>query len=444
MDLDFIGFKDNDCLGQQREKDPNKSSGGSLWREEDLRDGAAAPLVRLHNEMLNLVALESPGKEEKTTRKAVRLELTALIQEVFPTAKVEVFGSEATGILTRSSDLDLAVTIPPPSSSSIEYGEGSVDEEVMDGDKMRLKICSRLQRARVCSYLEIINARVPIVKLDHAASGLGVDICVNNNSGVMAARLIRKYCSEYPVLRPLGIVLKVFLSQRALNDTFTGGVGSFVMCCMLISFLQREDAEMKRRGFESTRNLGALLLDFFDLYGSRFNYVETGIVLDGTYFSKRERGADWFDSSRPFLLSIENPFEQGADMGKNSYLISRVRKAFEHGKQVLQAVIVREAESPGRCLLGLVINVEHSGASRFSLEEGEVLPSAELRGNKRKRGRAEETLKSHKKKNRTKEKTRDREEEKGKTKEERRKEAKRARRSRKEMRKKEGKRRVTI
>lgn len=48
------------------------------------------------------------------------------------------------------------------------------------------------------------------------------------------------------------------------------------------------------------RNLGALLFDFFGLYGVHFNYANTGISLrkGGTYFSKRERGPEWFNASR--------------------------------------------------------------------------------------------------------------------------------------------------
>ena len=42
-----------------------------------------------------------------------------------------------------------------------------------------------------------------------------------------------------PPLRPLVLVLKFFLAQRGLNETFTGGVGSYMLQLMVVSFLQQ-------------------------------------------------------------------------------------------------------------------------------------------------------------------------------------------------------------
>jgi non-canonical poly(A) RNA polymerase PAPD5/7 len=63
--------------------------------------------------------------------------------------------------------------------------------------------------------LQVIrSAKVPIVKFDHRRSGISVDICVNNDSGITTGKLLRKYVREYPPLRPLTMVLKVFLVRR--------------------------------------------------------------------------------------------------------------------------------------------------------------------------------------------------------------------------------------
>ncbi|MES1921297.1 hypothetical protein MHBO_002845 [Bonamia ostreae] len=50
---------------------------------------------------------------------------------------------------------------------------------------------------------------------------------------------------------------------------------------------------------------------------------------------------DKFDESRPYLLSIENPLDTSLDIGKNSFAIMRVRKAFEYAyNQLLMANVV--------------------------------------------------------------------------------------------------------
>jgi len=57
----------------------------------------------------------------------------------------------------------------------------------------------------------------------------------------------------------------------------------------------------------STVPTGRLLLDFFELYGTRFGYESTGISVlgGGTYFKKAERG--WLDPRFPFVPAVEDP-----------------------------------------------------------------------------------------------------------------------------------------
>ena len=49
------------------------------------------------------------------------------------------------------------------------------------------------------------------VKFDHARTGISVDICLNNSSGLVTGKLIKGFVRKYPPLRPLTIVLKMFL-----------------------------------------------------------------------------------------------------------------------------------------------------------------------------------------------------------------------------------------
>lgn len=71
----------------------------------------------------------------------------------------------------------------------------------------------------IAKYVEVIaSARVPIIKMDHAASGISVDILCNNFSGVETGKLMKKFVREYPPLRPLTILLKYFLVLTKLND----------------------------------------------------------------------------------------------------------------------------------------------------------------------------------------------------------------------------------
>ena len=247
-------------------------------------------------------------------------------------------------------------------------------------------------------------------------------------------------------------MLKFFLAQRGLNETFTGGVGSFLLQLMVVSFLQQRYRTDRATGFASAPNLGALLLELLELYGRDFNYAVTGISVrrNGAYFPKRERGwqyrrprrnlpsprnihvvaaasprpvptrnihvaaaasprpvftrnvrvaaaasprpvscgysrhltrsphgisTSWprrrrdpspVDThvhlaptrypSRPNLIAVENPDDTSFDVGKNSYNIGRVKRAFEHAHQRL---VVAAAADDWRetCLLGKALDL---------------------------------------------------------------------------------------
>ena len=58
---------------------------------------------------------------------------------------------------------------------------------------------------------------------------------------------------------------------------------------------------------------------------------------------------DWFDTTRPFLLSLENPDDPTHDVARNSYNFARIRRAFEFGSQVRHSdiLLVAQISDPG-------------------------------------------------------------------------------------------------
>ena len=80
--------------------------------------------------------------------------------------------------------------------------------------------------------------QVPIVKLTDKKADVKVDISFNMSNGVRSAELIKKFRKHYPALPKLVLVLKQFLLQRDLNEVFTGGISSYSLILMTVSFLQ--------------------------------------------------------------------------------------------------------------------------------------------------------------------------------------------------------------
>jgi non-canonical poly(A) RNA polymerase PAPD5/7 len=184
------------------------------------------------------------------------------------------------------------------------------------------------------SYLEVIeNTRIPLVKFTHGPTKISIDVCFNQKTGPQAAALMHQYMAALSPLRPLTFVLKKFMASRGLNQPYTGGVGSFLLQMMILSFLQHRerDAFVKRR--PSQCNLGALLVEFFEFYSTDFNFILTGVSVrfDGFFFPKgaKDRKKNFWQPQRPFSIAMENPLDPTFDVGSPSFRIDLVQRSFE-------------------------------------------------------------------------------------------------------------------
>lgn len=112
-----------------------------------------------------------------------------------------------------------------------------------------------MRLAHITDTVAIISkARVPIIKfvtnegetallilvttIADEPGKLNVDISLNQTNGISAGRIINQYLEVLPGARALVLVVKAFLSQRSMNEVYTGGIGSYAVICLVISFLQ--------------------------------------------------------------------------------------------------------------------------------------------------------------------------------------------------------------
>ncbi|RUS11123.1 hypothetical protein BC937DRAFT_87961, partial [Endogone sp. FLAS-F59071] len=136
--------------------------------------------------------------------------------------------------------------------------------------------------------LQIIEkAKVPIIKFIETVTRIHVDVSFNLTTGIASARISKRLLRSAPALRPLTMVMKHFLHQRGLNQVFSGGLGSYSVMCMIMSFLQVHPKVVSGE-IKAEHNLGVLLIEFFELYGKLFNYENVGIRIDnaGGYYPK--------------------------------------------------------------------------------------------------------------------------------------------------------------
>jgi len=325
------------------------------------------PMIQLHNEIVGFCNLMEPRPEELEKRQELVERFTKLVKKTFgDDADVEVFGSQVTGLCLPTSDIDIAIQIPSDETDGDNAAAAdATDEDILKSMKakesplVRLGSVLQTEWKDELSYLEVIeNTRVPLVKFIMASSNIPVDVCFNQDTGPSAAKLVKQYMEIMPPLRPLTFVLKYFLAARALNQPYSGGVGSFMLQMMILSFLQHREREAIHYRNPCQQNLGAMLIDFLVLYSTDFNYITTGFTVrfDGMYFPKgaSDRKEFFWQESRAFSLAIENPLEPTADVGKPSFRMQTVQRAFEVAyKLLLHRMYEPKENSPSllACLL---------------------------------------------------------------------------------------------
>lgn len=327
-----------------------------------------------------------------------------------------MFGSQATGLCLPSSDIDIVIHLKDDGQREdkehaleaiADDSEGKGQEEEREWNALREKSpletlgeALREEWRGNISYLEVIlKTKVPLVKFTYGPTNTSVDVSFLKAAGPEAATLIKTYMDAMPPLRPLIFVLKYFLAARVLNEPYSGGVGSFMLQLMIVSFLQHRERDAFNFGKPGLYNLGCLLLEFFQLYGTQFNYCTTGISVrhDGCYFRKGERKEDFVIPSRPFSLAIENPLDINADVGKASFRMSIVQRAFAAAYKVLLAHTSSPVE-PVTSILATVIpptdemmerkkSKDASFHGNHNIKEGNRPPSTKPSSRKKRRFR---------------------------------------------------------
>lgn len=146
------------------------------------------------------------------------------VRESYPDATVMVFGSCATGLNLPNSDIDLLVYNPEA-------------KELAMLNKLSNTLVKQIE---VQSIEPLKFTKVPLIKLQEKKSNINVDISFNRTNGIYCVKLVKFLQKKYPELRPMILVLKAFLKSRELNETYHGGVGSFLLTMLVTSYLQRE------------------------------------------------------------------------------------------------------------------------------------------------------------------------------------------------------------
>ncbi|KAL9232429.1 hypothetical protein vseg_007543 [Gypsophila vaccaria] len=330
------------------------------WFRSDCR--FKSPMVQLHKEILDFCDFLSPTPEEGKSRDSAIQRVSDVIRYIWPNCRVEVFGSYRTGLYLPSSDIDVVIL-----------------ESNIRSPQIGLQALSRaLSQKGIAKKIQVIGkARVPIIKFVEKVTDVQFDVSFDVDNGPKAAEYIKDVISSLPPLRPLCLILKVFLQQRELNEVYSGGIGSYALLAMLIAMLKSVNEGQRY----PEHNLGVLLVKFFEFYAHKLNTWDVGVSCNGrgTFFLKSKKGFQ--QNGRPFLICIQDPQAPENDIGKSSYNYFQIRSAFMMAYSSLTNTKAIMNLGPDRSILGTIIRpdavlLERKGGSTGNLTFNSLLPGA--------------------------------------------------------------------
>ncbi|KAK9674452.1 hypothetical protein RND81_12G233500 [Saponaria officinalis] len=367
------------------------------WFRSDCR--FKSPMLQLHKEILDFCDFLSPTPEEGRSRDAAIQRVSDVIKYIWPSCRVEVFGSYRTGLYLPSSDIDVVIlesNIRSPqiglqalSRALSQKGIAKKIQGHQEHQKVEVVfslVClycwilpnlSRHPFIKYCLVYVIGKARVPIIKFVEKVTDVAFDLSFDVDNGPKAAEYIKDVVSSLPPLRPLCLILKVFLQQRELNEVYSGGIGSYALLAMLIAMLKSVNDGQRY----PEHNLGVLLVKFFEFYAHKLNTWDVGVSCNGrgTFFLKSKKGFQ--QNGRPFLICIQDPQAPENDIGKSSYNYFQIRSAFMMAYASLTNTKAIMNLGPDRSILGTIIRpdavlLERKGGSTGNLTFNSLLPGA--------------------------------------------------------------------
>ncbi|KAG0052366.1 hypothetical protein BGZ83_002705 [Gryganskiella cystojenkinii] len=249
--------------------------------------------TRLTEELKDFVRCIGPTEEEHAVRNFAFRLIEKTIKEVWPSCTVHMYGSYRTKMYLPTSDMDMVVHRDTTITlDDMRYLATHLEQLNLGPERIRF----------------IEGAKVPLLKFHERNSRLAIDISFNHSDGIHSGDTANKHLDETPGVRPLMFILKQFLMIHRCNNPAKGGIGSYTLMIMIVSFLQMHSS-VRTAKIDPEENLGVLLIEFLELYGRRFNFSKVGISItgQGSYFRREQahRGGGGAGTQQPRMVTLD-------------------------------------------------------------------------------------------------------------------------------------------
>ena len=263
------------------------------------------------------------------------------------------YGSNISGLSIENSDIDIMVKIRK-NKDEINY-----INRIMDALVNQFKIHQKDELNYIKNINPIYTASIPVIKLEcdlsydtniineqnnlinnynlsyNNLTKLLFDITffeVENEQEKIPSELMIDYIKEstklYPQIYDIIYIMKKFLSIRKLNQSYQGGISSFSLFLLILSFLK----------FKSQQNIsevyiGSLLIEFLMFY-SEFDFYNSIIRPKGKDPNDIYLINDSVNNFFKYNINIEDPIT-GLNVAKSTFKIEQIKKAFKDGFDII-------------------------------------------------------------------------------------------------------------
>lgn len=188
---------------------------------------SASYMGELSTAILDHFRLTKQRKQIFERKRFLRDGIQSLITGIFHEGTLHLTGSSMSGFGANDSDADMALIFDP-------FG----DISKKDATRQLRRLASCLKNQAYCTQVEVIPAKVPIVKFHDTISRCDVDININNTVGIKNSFLLKAISLVDERIPALVLTVKAWAKAYDINNARFGTLSSYTIVIMIIHFLQ--------------------------------------------------------------------------------------------------------------------------------------------------------------------------------------------------------------
>ena len=275
-----------------------------------------------------------------------------IIRETFPKEEdysLDIYGSFATGLMIEASDIDIKVRL------------NTEDKEELE--KLFFLLASNLKEKNKFELINPIStASVPVIKLvinpEEFISGeeslendfqllknsdiyknfkfnyeeinkIKIDITfiastnIEKNEKVSSVDFAKDKSKLYPEVKLILRVLKRYFYTQKMNSAFNGGLSSYNLFLLILSFAQYKKYQNSNKTIKNF-NLGSFLYELVNFFGTYYNFRNYKIDINYAYQYVPLNSNDGYQTNSVVII---DPLS-GLNASKSSYRIEDIQRTF--------------------------------------------------------------------------------------------------------------------